>query len=78
MDRLFEACRRPEQELDVDHGQTRPMRPGARGVIADGSHRMAPGMVKPYQPTVAPDGLVNVTDHDSRVVRTHGQPPLQG
>ena len=35
-------------------------------------------MVKPYQPPVAPQGLVNVTDHDSRVVRTHGQPPLQG
>jgi hypothetical protein len=22
--------------------------------------------------------LVNITDHDSRVVRTHGRPPLQG
>jgi hypothetical protein len=39
---------------------------------------MAPGMLKPYQPPVAPEGVVNVTDHDSRVVRTHGQPPLQG
>src|SRR3954453_7510942 len=39
---------------------------------------MAPGMLKPYQPPDAPEGLVNVTDHDSRVVRTHGQPPLQG
>ena len=35
-------------------------------------------MVKPYQPPIAPEGLVNLTDHDSRVVRTHGQPPLQG
>ncbi len=39
---------------------------------------MAPGMMKPHRPPEAPTGLVNVTDHDSRVVRTHGQPPLQG
>jgi hypothetical protein len=78
-DRLFEACRRLEQELDVDHASNAAYEAWrARGVAADGSHRMAPGMVKPYQPPVAPEGLVNVTDHDSRVVRTHGQPPLQG
>jgi hypothetical protein len=78
-DRLFEACRRLEQELDVDHASHAAYEAWrARGVAADGSHRMAPGMVKLYQPPVAPDGLVNVTDHDSRVVRTHGQPPLQG
>jgi hypothetical protein len=35
---------------------------------------MAPGMVK----SPAPTGLSNTTDHDSRVVRTNGQPPLQG
>src|SRR5215218_9360142 len=39
---------------------------------------MAPGMLKPYQPPVAPIGLINVTDPDSRVVRTEGQPPIQG
>jgi transposase len=77
--RLFEACRRLEQELDVDHASNAAYEAWrARGVAADGSHRMAPGMLKPYQPPVAPEGLVNVTDHDSRVVRTHGQPPLQG
>ena len=78
-DRLFEACRRLERELDVDHASNAAYEAWrARGVAADGSHRMAPGMVKAYQPPVAPQGLVNVTDHDSRVVRTHGQPPLQG
>ena len=78
-DRLFEACRRLEQELDVDYASNAAYEAWrARGVAADGTHRMAPGMVKPYQPPVAPQGLVNVTDHDSRVVRTHGQPPLQG
>ena len=78
-DRLFEACRRLEQELDVDHASNAAYEAWrARGVAADGTHRMAPGMVKLYRPPVAPQGLVNVTDHDSRVVRTHGQPPLQG
>jgi hypothetical protein len=77
--RLLEACRRLEQELDVDHASNAAYEAWrARGVAADGSHRMAPGMVKPYRPPVAQQGLVNVTDHDSRVVRTHGQPPLQG
>jgi hypothetical protein len=50
----------------------------SRGIAADGSRRMAPGMVKAHELALAPSGLVNVTDHDSRVVRTHGQPPLQG
>jgi transposase len=78
-DRLFEACRRLEGELDVDHASNAAYEAWrARGVAADGSHRMAPGMLKAYRPPVAPEGLVNVTDHDSRVVRTHGQPPLQG
>ena len=35
------------------------------------------GMVKPHELALVPNGLVNVTDHDSRVVRTQGQPPLQ-
>jgi transposase len=78
-DRLFEACRRLEQELDVDHASNAAYETWReRGVAADGSRRMAPGMMKPYRPAEAPTGLVNVTDHDSRVVRTHGQPPLQG
>src|SRR4051794_32879687 len=78
-DRLFEACRRLEQELDVDDASNAAYEAWrARGVAADGAHRMAPGMLQPYPPPVAPEGLVNVTDHDPRVVRTHGQPPLQG
>jgi transposase len=78
-DRLFEACRRLEQELDVDHASNAAYKAWReRGVAADGSRRMAPGMMKPYRLPEAPTGLVNVTDHDSRVVRTHGQPPLQG
>jgi hypothetical protein len=78
-DRLFEACRRLEEELDVDDAAHAAYEAwGARGVAADGSRRMAPGMVKAHAPVLVPTGTVNTTDHDSRVVRTRGQPPLQG
>jgi hypothetical protein len=39
---------------------------------------MAPGMVKPHEPVLVPIGLINLTDHDSRPMRTHGYKPLQG
>jgi transposase len=78
-DRLFEACRRLEEELAFEHAADQAYEAWrARGIAADGSRRMAPGMVKPHEPALAPSGLVNTTDHDSRVVRTHGQAPLQG
>jgi hypothetical protein len=78
-DRLFEACRRLEEELAVDdaaHAAYDAWR--SRGIAADGSRRMAPGMVKPHEPVLIPDGLINTTDHDSRAMRTHGFKPLQG
>ena len=78
-DRLFEACRRLEEELDFEHASHAAYEAWrTRGIAADGSRRMAPGKVKPHEPVPAPTGLMNTTDHDSRVVRTHGQPPLQG
>jgi hypothetical protein len=78
-DRLFEACRRLEEELDVEHASHAAYEAWrARGIAADGSRRMAPGMVKAHEPVLVPTGTVNTTDHDSRVMRTRGQPPLQG
>jgi hypothetical protein len=78
-DRLFEACRRLEEELAFEHASHRAYEAWrSRGIAADGSRRMAPGMVGPHELGLAPSGLVNTTDHDSRVVRTQGQPPLQG
>ena len=35
-------------------------------------------MVRPHEPVLAPTGLMNTTDHDSRPMRTHGYAPLQG
>ena len=58
--------------------RTPPMTRGGRGVAADGSRRMAPGMVKAHEPVLVPTGLMNITDHDSRPMRTHGFKPLQG
>ena len=78
-DRLFEACRRLEEELAFEHASHAAYDAWrARGIAADGTSRMARGSVKPHEPKLAPEGLVNTTDHDSRVVRTHGQAPLQG
>ena len=78
-DRLFEACRRLEEELDAEHASHAAYEAWrARGIAADGSRRMAPGMVKPHAPVLVPTATINTTDHDSRVMRTQGQPPLQG
>jgi hypothetical protein len=68
-ERLFEACRRLEQELDADRAANAACQHWrAHGVAADGSRRMAPGMVKPFALPEVPTGLMNVTDPDSRVV----------
>src|SRR5918912_627888 len=78
-ERLFEACRRLERELDADRAANAAYEHWrAHGVAADGSRRMAPGMVKPFELPEVPTGLMNVTDPDSRVVRTQGQPGMQG
>jgi hypothetical protein len=33
---------------------------------------------KPFTPSPAPEGVMNKTDHDSRMMRTEGQPTVQG
>ena len=56
-DRLSEAHRRLEQELDVEHASHAAYDAWrARGVAADGSWQMAPGMVKPHEPVLVPAG----------------------
>jgi transposase len=78
-ERLEESARRLEQEHAVEleaNAQYEAWR--ARGIAADGSRRMAPGTTKPYQPSELPAGKINTTDHDSRIVRTSGQPAIQG
>ena len=61
----------PEEELDVEHASHAPYEAWrARGIAADGSRRMAPGVVKPHELVRGPTGTINTTDHDSPVMRT--------
>jgi transposase len=78
-ERLVEAARRLEEELAVE-GEANVAYEAwrKRGVAADGSRRMAPGTTKPYLPPELPEGTVNATDPDSRIVMTTGQRALQG
>jgi hypothetical protein len=59
-------------------GRPRLLREPASQTPASSLRRALLALVKAYEPALAPSGLVNTTDHDSRVVRTHGQPPMQG
>jgi transposase len=43
----------------------------ARGVAADGSRRMAPGAVKPYESPTQPEGKINLTDPDSKNMKAY-------
>lgn len=68
--RLAEGKRRLEEDLEVEHranGAYEAYR--ARGIASDGSHWMAPGATKPYEPPEASAGKVNLTDPDSRLVK---------
>jgi transposase len=77
--RLKESARHLEEEHEAHREANEAYEAWReRGLAADGSHRMAPGMVKPYVPPELPEGKVNTTDHDSRIVRTAGQPAKQG
>jgi transposase len=65
--RLREAKRRLEQELFTEVRANGPMRPTGRGRMKDGRRFGRPP--DPFQPPATPDGRVNVTDPDSRVVK---------
>jgi transposase len=69
--RLKEAKGRLEEDLHVERRANAAYEAWrARGISADGAHRMAPGTVKPYRPPDTPQGKVNITDPDSREVKT--------
>ena len=40
-----------------------------RGVSADGKHNMASGTTKPYTPPATPQGKLNTTDPDSKLLK---------
>lgn len=68
--RLKESKRRLEEELQVEcqaNADYEAWR--AAGISADGHHRMAPGTVKPFTPPAVPEGKVNTTDPDCRLLK---------
>ena len=74
--RLEESARRLSEELAVEQAANAAYETYRGGVMSDG--RRFGGPPKPYQPPATPAGQINTTDHDSRIVRTAGQPAKQG
>ena len=68
-ERLLEARRRLEEDLDVERRANAEYEAyRARGVMKDG--RRFGGPPKPYRPPDTPAGKINLTDPDSRNVKT--------
>jgi transposase len=75
--RLVEARRRMDEELAFEHAANRAYEHyRATGRRSDGRRFGKPA--KPYSPPLVPEGKINVTDPESREMRTQGQPNIQG
>ena len=73
-DRLFEAARRLEEDHRVEvaaNDAYERWRASERDTLG----RRLKGNSKPYRPAEVPVGSINVSDLDSRVMRTQGTPP---
>jgi transposase len=76
-ERLREAKRRLEEEHSVELQANAAYEAyRARGVMKDGRRFGRPA--DPHTPPPRPAGTINITDHDSRIMRTQGQPPKEG
>jgi transposase len=68
--RVKQAKRRLDEELQTEVRANAAYEAWrARGVAADGSRRVAPGTIKPFTLPEIPEGRINVTDPDSKVVK---------
>jgi transposase len=75
-DRLFQALGRLEENHRVDLAANEAYerwRSSARDTLG----RVLKGNSKPFVPPELPDGVINLSDPDSRVMRTQGTPPRQ-
>jgi hypothetical protein len=75
-DRLFQALDRFEQNHRVElaaHEDYDRWRASAR----DTKGRVLKGNSKPFTPAELPEGVINLSDPDARVMRTQGTPPRQ-
>jgi transposase len=79
-ERLVEAKRRMDEELAVEHAANQQYE-DYRATASDRLGRKLSSYnrkTKPYSPPLVPEGKINVTDPDSREMRTQGQPNIQG
>ena len=75
--RLSESKRRLEEEhqVELESNATYEI---YRASARDSRGRRLGHRPDPYTPLAVPTGTINTTDHDSRIVRTTGQPARQG
>ncbi|MHB8816789.1 MAG: transposase [Steroidobacteraceae bacterium] len=75
-DRLFEALGRLEENHQVDLAANDAYERW-RATERDTLGRVLKGNTKPFVPPELPEGTINLSDLDSRVMRTQGTPPRQ-
>jgi transposase len=75
-DRLLGALERFEENQRVDLAANAAYERW-RATARDTKGRVLKGNSKPYTPPELPDGVINLSDPDSRVMRTQGTPPRQ-
>jgi len=76
-DRLFDAADRLEQNHEAELAANDLYEQWRAGAKDRRGRRLHGNNLKPYQPPELPEGVVNVSDPDSRVMRTQGTPPRQ-
>jgi transposase len=76
-DRLFEAARRLEQSHQVEVATNALYERWRAGAVDRRGRRLHGNGLKPWTPPQIPAGTINVSDPDSRVMRTQGTPPRQ-
>ena len=78
-ERLLETLHRLEQNRQVEIGANAAYEAWHAQRRAGGVPGQKLGMPpKPVTPPAEPEGVMNKTDHDSRMMRTQGQPTVQG
>jgi transposase len=75
-DRLFQALGRFEETHRVELAANKAY-DHWRATARDRTGRVMRGNHKPYEPAELPEGVINLSDPDSRVMRTQGTPPRQ-
>ena len=76
-DRLLDAAGRLEQNHEAELAANDLYEAWRAGKRDRRGRRLHGNNTKPYQPPELPEGTVNLSDPDSRVMRTQGTPPRQ-